>query len=145
MVLPAWVSATSRGSNRLENIVSSLHGWTFVKCRDRTGSLRCIWCEKAEPRQAVSNAIFNPRDMLSSKCKTRTCLQRHSVSPARRLDREMRRRLIIQEKRFFASYFIDVDTFYLFSTRVNDDQIYLSSSKLYACINTRKFKGIPEK
>ena len=120
------------------------------KCRDRTGSSRCIWCEKAEPRhletrQAVSSAIFNPRDMLSSKCKTRTCLQRHSVSPARRLDREMRRRLIIQEKRFFTSYFIDVDTFYLFSTRVNDDQIYLSSSRLYACINTRKFKGIPEK
>ena len=125
------------------------------KCRDPgTESWRCIWCEKAEPghletRQAISNAIINPKDMLSSKCKTRTCLQQHSVSPARRLDREMRRRLILQEKRFFTSYFIDVDTFYLFvnwfSTCVSDDQIYLSGSRLYACIKTRTFKGIPEK
>ena len=63
----------------------------------------------------------------------------------------MRRRLILQETRFtrwrfFTSYFIDVDTFYLFlnwfSTRVSDDQKYLSGSRLYACINTRKFKGL---
>ena len=90
------------------------------KCRDRTGSWRCIWCEKAEPghletRQVISNAtIINPKDMLSSECKTRTRLQRRSVSPARRLDREMRRRLILQEKRFFTFYFIDVDSLYLF-------------------------------
>ena len=73
------------------------------------------------------------------------------VSPAWRLNQEMRRRLILQETwftrwRFFTSYFIDVDTFYLFlnwfSTRVGDDQKYLSGSRLYACINTRKFKGL---
>ena len=29
-----------------------------------------------------------------------------------------------------------------FSTRVSDDQKYLSGSRLYACINTRKFKGL---
>ena len=41
------------------------------------------------------------------------------VSPAWRLDREMRKRLILQEigstrLRFFTSYFIDANTFYLF-------------------------------
>ena len=39
--------------------------------------------------------------------------------------------------------------FYLFlnwfSTRVSDDQKYLSRSRLYACINTRKFKGLDSK
>ena len=44
------------------------------------------------------------------------------------------------------SYFIDVDTFYLFlnwfRTHVSDNQKYLSGSRLYACINTRKFKGL---
>ena len=47
------------------------------------------------------------------------------------------------------SYFINVDTFYLllnwFSTCVSDDQRYLSRSRLYACINTRKFKGVDSK
>ena len=47
---------------------------------------------------------------------------------------------------FFTSYFIDVNTFYLllnwFSMRVSDDQKYLCGSKLYACINTWKFKGL---
>ena len=32
-----------------------------------------------------------------------------------------------------------------FSTRVSDDQRYLSRSRLYACINTRKFKGLDSK
>ena len=71
------------------------------------------------------------------------------VLPAWRLDQEMKRRLILQETwytRFFTAYFIDVDTFYLFlnwfSTCVSDDQKYLSGSRLYACINTRKFKGL---
>ena len=47
---------------------------------------------------------------------------------------------------FFTSYFIDVDTFYLFlnwfSTRVSDDRKYVCGRRLYACINTRKFKGL---
>ena len=55
-------------------------------------------------------------------------------------------RNMILSLRFFTSYFVDVDTFYLFlnwfSTRVSDDQKYLSGSRLYACINTRKFKGL---
>ena len=45
---------------------------------------------------------------------------------------------------FFTSYFIDVDTFYLFlnwfSTRVSDDRKYVCGRRLYACINTRTFK-----
>ena len=47
---------------------------------------------------------------------------------------------------FLTSYFIDVDTFYLFlnwfSTRVSDDRKYVCGRRLYACINTRKFKGL---
>ena len=47
---------------------------------------------------------------------------------------------------FFISYFIDVDTFYLFlnwfSTRVSDDRKYVCGRRLYAFMNTRKFKGI---
>ena len=59
-------------------------------------------------------------------------------------------RNMIHSLRFFTSYFIDVDTFYLFlnwfSTRVSDDQKYLSGSRLYACINTQNSRGsIPEK
>ena len=46
---------------------------------------------------------------------------------------------------FFTSYFIDVDTFYLFlnwfSMLVTDDRKYVCCRRLYACINTRKFKG----
>ena len=46
---------------------------------------------------------------------------------------------------FFTSYFIDVDTFYLFlnwfSTLASDDRKYVCCRRLYACINTRKFKG----
>ena len=61
----------------------------------------------------------------------------------------MRRRLILQEigstrLRFFTSYFIDANTFYLFmnwfSTRVSNDRKYVCSCRLYVCINTRKFK-----
>ena len=68
-----------------------------------------------------------------------------------RLDREMRRRLILHEtgfsrKKFFTSYFIDVGTFYLFlnwfSTRVSDDRKYVWGRRPYACINTRKFRGL---
>ena len=55
-------------------------------------------------------------------------------------------RNMIHSLRFFISYFIDVDTFHLFlnwfSTRVSDDQKYLSGSRLYAGINTQKFKGL---
>ena len=47
---------------------------------------------------------------------------------------------------FFTSYFIDVDTFYLFlnwfSTLVSDDRKYVCCRRLYACIITRKFKGL---
>ena len=59
---------------------------------------------------------------------------------------------------FFTSYFIDgrvffrIFTFYivfddlfvnwLFSTRVSDDQKYVCSRRLYASINTRKFKDL---
>ena len=85
-------------------------------------------------RSEVQVRTFNPR----------TRLQRHSVSPAWRLDREIRRRLIRQETwftrlRFFTSCFIDIDTFYLslnwFSRRVSDDQKFLYDRRLYACIN----------
>ena len=63
----------------------------------------------------------------------------------------MRRRLILHETgftrwRFLTSYFIDVDSFYLFlnwfSTLVSDDRKYVCGRRLYACINTRKFKGL---
>ena len=49
---------------------------------------------------------------------------------------------------FFTSYFIDVDvdTFYLFlnwfSMLVSDDRKYVCCRRLYACINTRKCKGL---
>ena len=46
----------------------------------------------------------------------------------------------------FTSYFTDIDTFSLFlnwfSMCVSNDQKYLCGSRLYACINTRKFKGL---
>ena len=52
---------------------------------------------------------------------------------------------MILSLRFCTSYFVDVDTFYLFlnwfSTRVSDGQKYLCGSRLYAWINKRKFKG----
>ena len=55
-------------------------------------------------------------------------------------------RNMIYPLKVFTSYFIDADTFYLFlnwfSTRVSDDQKYRCGSRLYACINTRKFKGL---
>ena len=55
-------------------------------------------------------------------------------------------RNMIYSLKVFSSYFIGVDTFYLFlnwfSTRVSDDQKYLCGSSLYACIDTRKFKGL---
>ena len=66
-----------------------------------------------------------------------------SVSLAWRLDREMRKRLILHETGFtlwsiFPSYFIDVDTFYFFlnwfSSRVSDDRNYVYGRRLYACI-----------
>lgn len=43
--------------------------------------MRCVWYEKAEPghletRQTISNAIINPRDLPSSKCKIKPkCLK----------------------------------------------------------------------
>ena len=82
---------------------------------------------------------------------TRTCLQRHSVSIAWRLYREMRRWLILHKtgftcERFLTSYFINMDTFHLFlnwfSTRVSDDQKYLCVHRLYMRINTPKFKDL---
>ena len=82
---------------------------------------------------------------------TRTCLQRHSVSIAWRLHREMRRWLILHKtgftcERFLTSYFINMDTFHLFlnwfSTRVSDDQRYLCVHRLYMHINTPKFKDL---
>ena len=82
---------------------------------------------------------------------TRTCLQRHSVSIAWRLYREMRRWLILHKtgftcERFLTSYFINMDTFHLFlnwfSTCVSDDQKYLCGHRLYMCINTPKFKDL---
>ena len=77
-------------------------------------------------------------------------LQRRSLSLAWRLDREMRW-LILHEtgftrKRVFTSYLNEVDTVYLFlnwlNTRVSDDRKYVCGRRLYACINTRKFKGL---
>ena len=82
---------------------------------------------------------------------TRGRLQRPPLLLAWRLDREMSRRLILHETGFthlifFTSYFIDINTFYLFlnwfSTRVSDNQKYIYRWRLYACINTRKFKGL---
>ena len=72
------------------------------------------------------------------------------------------RRLILHETgftcwRFFTSYFIDVDTFYLFlnwfSKRVSDDRKYVCGLRLYACINrwtlkslgSREITSLPEK
>ena len=78
----------------------------------------------------------------------KNALQRPSLSLAWRLDREIRRRLILHEtgftlERFFTSYFIDVDTFrfWIDLVRVSDDRKYVCC-RLYACINTRKFKGL---
>ena len=82
--------------------------------------------------------------------ETRTCLHRHSVSLASRLDQEMRRWLILHETRFtrlrfFTFHFIDVDTLYLFlnwfSMRVSDDQKYVCGHRLQ-CIHLYKYKKI---
>ena len=81
---------------------------------------------------------------------TRTCFQRHSVSIAWRLHREMRRWLILHKtgftcERFLTSYFINMDTFHLFLnwfiTCVSDDQKYLCGHRLYIRINTPKIQG----
>ena len=57
-----------------------------------------------------------------------------------------RNKMDLLAKCFFTSYFIDVDTFYLFlnwfSTRVSNDWKYICGCRLYACIKTRKFKGL---
>ena len=64
-------------------------------------------------------------------------LQRHSVSLAWRLDREIRKKLILHETGF-SSYFINVDALYLFlnwfSTHVSDDWKYVCGRRLYVCI-----------
>ena len=77
---------------------------------------------------------------------TRMWLQWHSVSPTWRLDWEMRRRLLLQETWFLLANSFLFPTFYLFlnwfSTRVSNDHKYLCSTRLYACINTRKFEGL---
>ena len=67
----------------------------------------------------------------------------------------MKRRLILPETgltryRFFTSYFIDVDTLYLFLnwfiTRVSDEWKYVYGHRIYACINTRNSRAsIPGK
>ena len=106
-------------------------------------------CSKSIQKQIVEYDIksqypeeystIDGEKVLASKscfnlCGIRTLLQRQSVSLAWRLDREMRRWLFLQKTgftclRFFTSYFIDVDTFYLFlnwfSTPVNKDQKYV--------------------
>ena len=72
------------------------------------------------------------------------------VSLAWRLDREMRRRLIIHETGFtresFFTPFFCIFNFYLFlnwfSTRFSDDFKYLCGRRLYVCLNTWKFKGL---
>ena len=52
----------------------------------------------------------------------------------------------IYSLRFFTSFFIIVDTFYLFrnwfSTRISDDRKHVCGSRLYACVNTRNFMGL---
>ena len=95
---------------------------------------------------------------LSLMRTTRTLLQQHSVSLAWRLDREMRRRLILHKTNLlakgfiFTSYFSEVEysSFYLFlnwfSMRVSDDRKYMCGPRLYACINTPKSRAsTPEK
>ena len=110
--------------------------------------VKLLLCFTGEP-SILSNITCTFIPLTPSR--TRTCLQRHSLSLAWRLDREIRSRLILHETaftrwRFFTSYFISLDTFYLFlnwfSTHISDDQKYLCGSRLYACINTRKFKGL---
>ena len=53
---------------------------------------------------------------------------------------------LIYSLKVFYFLLIDVDTCYLFlnwfSTCVSDNQKYLSGSRLYACINTRKLEGL---
>ena len=87
-----------------------------------------------------------------------TLLQRHSVSLAWRLDWEMRRRLILHKTeftglRFFIYFLLEqcrvffrIFTFYLFlnwfSMHVSDNPKYVCGRRLYACINTWKFKGL---
>ena len=83
--------------------------------------------------------------------------RRRLVSLAWRLDREMRRRLILHETGFirwrvFTSFFywrgvfFRISTFYLFlnwfSTRVSDDRKYVCGRRLYVCINSQKFRGL---
>ena len=87
-------------------LVIDSNDWHSVKfCSDNSGFIfvNFLFCYKVQLRP----------------WQTGTLLQWHSVSLAWRLDQEMRRRLILHETaftrwRFFTSYYVDVDTFYLF-------------------------------
>ena len=87
--------------------------------------------------------------------ETRTRLQRHSGLAwkeirSRNEEAINSARNMIYSLKVFTSYFIDVDTFYLFLNwfrrHVSDSQKYLSGSRLYACINTQNSRASnPEK
>ena len=107
------------------------------------------------------NGVGIVRGQRHIPCTTWTLLQRRLISLAWRLDREIRRRLILHETgftrwRFLNSFFIYVeyssgyrlficfwiDLVGVFSTRVSDDRKYVCGRRLYACINSRKFTGL---
>ena len=107
------------------------------------------------PRYTTPCLVRSEVQVRTSNPRTR--LQQHSVSPAWRLDQEIRRRLIRQETwftrlRFLTSCFIDLDTFYLslnwFSRRVSDDRKYARGHRLYALkfkgLDSRKITSLPE-
>ena len=108
--------------------------------------------------QSTKNEFWNENSQGCVTLVTRTSLQRHSglacLEIRSRNEEAMNSiRSMIYPLKVFSSYFIDVDTVYLFlnwfSTRVSDDEKYLCGSRLYAsslglyaCINTPKFKGL---
>ena len=132
------------------------YGW----CGQRPG--RCCFSNKTSLQpwrnffKALSLIISRPESTRvqticepASHWKNRSGLQRLSVLLAWRLHREMRRRLILQETKQIYS----LNVFHFLSTPilftcfwidffVSNDWKYVCGRRLYACINTRKFKGL---
>ena len=132
------------------------YGW----CGQQPG--RCCFSNKTSLQpwrnffKALSLIISRPESTRvqticepASHWKNRSGLQRPSVLLAWRLHREMRRWLILQETKQIYS----LNVFYFLSTPilftcfwidffVSNDRKYVCGRRLYACINTRKFKGL---
>ena len=112
----------------------SLHNFSFLSSIIRPKLTKCLVIDSNDWHSGLSFVLTTSWIIQGSSLLTfflfcykvqlwswltGTLLQWHSVLLAWRLDQEMRRQLILHETaftrwRFFTSYYIDVDTFYLF-------------------------------